>query len=84
MICDCIFFEIGKEPYIDQVDPEKQSVSFGENDKGVGIWRRIGTFSKTSSGVEEKYLYVSEHVDPPSKYAIGNAVDKLKPKPYIE
>ncbi|WP_312265125.1 hypothetical protein [Mixta calida] len=81
---DCIFFEVDKDPYVDQVNPEKHTVSFGTDEEGNGIWRRIGVFSITSPGIEEKYLYVSEHAEPPSKESIKAAINALKPKPYTK
>ncbi|EOU9561514.1 hypothetical protein ACOJCY_002599 [Cronobacter dublinensis] len=81
---DCIFFEVDKDPYIAQVNPSNHSVSFGTDEEGNSIWRRIGTFSITSSGTEEKYLYVSEYENPPSWQNIKDAIDALKPMPYTK
>ncbi|WP_313384718.1 hypothetical protein [Pantoea sp.] len=79
---DCIIFEIGKEPYVDQVNPESGTVSFGTDEKGDPVWRRFGVFTITSPGIDEKYLYVSEHLAPPPKALIKAAIDALKPRPY--
>lgn len=81
---DCIIFEIGKSPYVDQIDPGQTSVSFGKDDKGIGVWRRIGSASISSPGHEEKYYYVSEHADPPSRELVREAIRVLKPKPYAK
>lgn len=78
---DCIVFEINKKPYIEQVETANSSVSFGVDDNGDGIWRRIGNISITSPGKEEEYLYVSEYAAPPSRHDLELAIKELGPKP---